>query len=75
MAIHGILQHFVQDENEIVTALEDWSRVCVAMEVLGVEQEEEESFWLILAVITNLGVIAKQMGKDINYVIIVIALW
>jgi len=51
----------LQDENEILTALEDWSRVCVAMEVLGVEQEEEESFWLILAVITNLGVIAKQM--------------
>ena len=45
-----------------MTALEDWGRVCVAMEVLGIEQEEEESFWLILAAITNLGVIAKQMG-------------
>jgi len=51
----------LQDENEIMTALDDWGRVCVAMEVLGIEQEEEESFWLILSAITNLGVIAKQM--------------
>ena len=46
-----------------MTALEDWSRVCVALEVLGVKQEEEEAFWLILAAITDLGVIAKQMGN------------
>jgi len=51
----------LQDDNEIMTALDDWGRVCVAMEVLGIDQEEEESFWLILAAITNLGVIAKQM--------------
>jgi len=57
----------LQDEMEIATALEDWSRVCVAMEVLGVEQEEEEAFWLILAAITNLGVIAKQMEDSNNY--------
>merc|ERR1719369_2456928 len=54
----------LQDENEIMTALEDWGRVCMAMEVLGIEQEEEESFWLILAAITNLGVIAKQMESS-----------
>jgi len=54
----------LQDEHEIMTALEDWGRVCVAMEVLGIEQEEEESFWLILAAITNLGVIAKQMESS-----------
>jgi len=57
----------LQDENEIMTALEDWGRVCVAMEVLGIEQEEEESFWLILAAITNLGVIAKQMETSGSY--------
>eukprot|EP00092_Neocalanus_flemingeri_P063998 GFUD01077554.1.p1 GENE.GFUD01077554.1~~GFUD01077554.1.p1 ORF type:complete len:1054 (-),score=370.42 GFUD01077554.1:113-3274(-) len=57
----------LQDEVEIVTALEDWSRVCVALEVLGVEQEEEEAFWLILAAITNLGVIAKQMEESGRY--------
>jgi myosin-18 len=54
----------LQDETEIMTALEDWGRVCMAMEVLGMEQEEEETFWLILAAITNLGVIAKQMESS-----------
>jgi len=54
----------LQDETEIFTALEDWSRVCVALEVLGVDQEEEEVFWLILAAITNLGVIARQMENS-----------
>ena len=46
----------------MMTALEDWSRVCVAMEVLGVNEGEEEVFWLVLAAITNLGVMAKQIG-------------
>ena len=53
----------LQEEVEMMTALEDWSRVCVAMEVLGVVEEEEEVFWLVLAAITNLGVLAKQIGK------------
>jgi len=57
----------LQDENEIMTALDDWGRVCVAMEVLGIDQEEEESFWLILSAITNLGVIAKQMEVSGSY--------
>lgn len=50
---------------EQLTALEDWSRVCVAMEVLGIDQDEEEAFWLVVAAITDLGVMAKQMGKSI----------
>ena len=49
----------------MMTALEDWSRVCVAMEVLGVDEEEEEVFWLVLAAITNLGVMAKQIGSGL----------
>ena len=55
----------LQDERELATALQDWSRVCVAMEVLGVDQDEEETFWLILAAITDLGVIGQQM-EDTN---------
>ena len=51
----------LQDERELLTALQDWSRVCVAMEVLGIDQDEEETFWLILAAITDLGVLAQQM--------------
>ena len=57
----------LQEEVEMMTALEDWSRVCVAMEVLGVVEEEEEVFWLVLAAITNLGVLAKQIGKNDLY--------
>jgi hypothetical protein len=52
----------VQDEVEIVTALEDWGRVCSAMEVVGLSPEEEDSFWLLLAAITNLGYLATQLG-------------
>ena len=48
----------------MLAALEDWSRVCVAMEVLGVDQGEEEVFWLVLAAITNLGVLSKQIGNS-----------
>ena len=51
----------LQAERELQTALEDWTKVCVAMEVLGFHQEEEETFWLSLAAITDLGVIAKQL--------------
>ena len=46
-----------------MTAVRDWSRVCSAFEVLGVDQEEEEVFWLVLAAITNLGVLATKIGK------------
>ena len=46
-----------------MTAVRDWSRVCAAFEVLGVDQEEEEVFWLVLAAITNLGVLATKIGK------------
>ena len=48
-----------QDEVEVLAALEDWSRVCVAMEVLGVDRQEEEVFWLVIAAITDLGVMAR----------------
>ena len=51
----------LQVEGELETALDDWTKVCVAMEVLGFHQEEEEAFWLILAAITNLGVVVRQM--------------
>ena len=57
----------LQVEAELETALDDWTKVCVAMEVLGFHQEEEEAFWLILAAITDLGVVARQMedtGSD-----------
>ena len=43
----------------MLAALEDWSRVCVAMEVLGVDRQEEEVFWLVIAAITDLGVMAR----------------
>ena len=32
-------------------------------EAEDVDEEEEEVFWLVLAAITNLGVMAKQIGK------------
>ena len=51
----------LQVEGELQTALEDWTKVCVAMEVLGFQQEEEETFWLTLAAITDLGVISRQL--------------
>ena len=57
----------LQVEGELETALDDWTKVCVAMEVLGFHQEEEEAFWLILAAITDLGVVVRQMedtGSD-----------
>jgi len=57
----------LQDEMEQLTALEDWSRVCVAMEVLGIDQDEEEAFWLVVAAITDLGVMAKQMEESKSY--------
>ena len=46
-----------------MAAVKDWSRVCAAFEVLGVDQREEEVFWLVLAAITNLGVLATKIGK------------
>jgi len=51
----------LQDQFELESALEDWSRVVVALEVLGVNQEEEEAFWLVLAAISNLGILAQQI--------------
>ena len=50
-----------------MTALEDWGRVCSAMEVLGLSPEEEDSFWLLLAAITNLGYVATQLGRFFNF--------
>jgi hypothetical protein len=32
------------------------------MEVVGLSPEEEDSFWLLLAAITNLGYLATQLG-------------
>jgi len=55
----------LQDEVEIITALEDWGRVCSAMEVLDLAPEEEDSFWLLLAAITNLGFLATRLGQKI----------
>ena len=49
-----------------MTAVRDWSRVCTAFEVLGVDQKEEEVFWLVLAAITNLGVLTTKIGKYFN---------
>ena len=46
-----------------MAAVKDWSRVCAAFEVLGVDQREEEVFWLVLAAITNLGVLAAKIGE------------
>ena len=57
----------LQDEREQAAALQDWTRVCVAMEVLGIDQDEEESFWLIMAAITDLGVIAQKMEDTSCY--------
>ncbi len=47
-------------------ALEDWGRVCGAMDVLGISPQEEDSFWLLLAAITNLGFLATHLGQNIN---------
>lgn len=47
---------------EIMTALEDWGRVCGAMELLEFTPEEQDSFWIILAAITNLGYIGYCLG-------------
>jgi hypothetical protein len=49
-----------------VRALEDWGRVCGAMDVLGISPQEEDSFWLLLAAITNLGFLATHLGQNIN---------
>ena len=46
-----------------MAAVKDWSRVCAAFEMLGVDQREEEVFWLVLAAITNLGVLASKIGE------------
>ena len=48
---------------EIVTALEDWGRVGEAMEQLKFTSEEQDSFWIVLAAITNLGYVAKCLGE------------
>ena len=48
-----------------MTAVRDWSRVCAAFDVLGVDQKEEEVFWLVLAAITNLGVLTTKIGINI----------
>ena len=63
-----VLSNFLafQDEVELMTAVRDWSRVCTAFEVLGVDQKEEEVFWLVLAAITNLGVLTTKIGKYFN---------
>ena len=42
------------EERELVTALEDWSRVVVALEVLGATPGEEEAFWLVLSININI---------------------
>ncbi len=47
-------------------ALEDWGRVCGAMDVLGISPQEEDSFWLLLAAITNLGFLATHLGQNIH---------
>ena len=60
-----------QDEVEVLAALEDWSRVCVAMEVLGVDRQEEEVFWLVIAAITDLGVMARYRYIYIIYISII----
>ena len=52
----------------MLAALEDWSRVCVAMEVLGVDRQEEEVFWLVIAAITDLGVMARYRYIYIIYI-------
>ncbi len=49
-------------------ALEDWGRVCGAMDVLGISPQEEDSFWLLLAAITNLGFLATHLGQNINII-------
>ena len=54
----------------MLAALEDWSRVCVAMEVLGVDRQEEEVFWLVIAAITDLGVMARYRYIYIIYIIL-----
>jgi len=48
---------------EILTALEDWGRVGEAMDQLKFSSEEQDSFWIILAAITNLGYVAKCLGE------------
>ena len=47
------------------TALEDWGRVCGAMELLQFGEEEQDAFWIILAVITNLGFVAQTIGMGL----------
>ncbi len=49
-------------------ALEDWGRVCGAMDLLGISPQEEDSFWLLLAAITNLGFLATHLGQNINII-------
>lgn len=58
----------LQDEVEIMTALEDWGRVCSAMDLLQFTQEEQDSFWIILAAITNLGYLARclESGESVD---------
>ena len=53
-----------------MAAVKDWSRVCAAFEVLGVDQREEEVFWLVLAAITNLGVLATKIGEYLYTLIV-----
>ncbi|XP_023320885.1 unconventional myosin-XVIIIa [Eurytemora carolleeae] len=58
----------LQDEMEILTALEDWGRVGEAMDQLKFSSEEQDSFWIILAAITNLGYVAKclESGESVD---------
>ena len=53
-----------------MAAVKDWSRVCAAFEVLGVDQREEEVFWLVLAAITNLGVLASKIGEYLYLIVL-----
>jgi hypothetical protein len=53
----------IKEDIEISTALEDWGRVCSAMELLEFGEEEQDAFWIILAVITNLGYITQCLGR------------
>ena len=59
----------LQEEREVSTALEDWGRVCGAMELLNFGEEEQDAFWIILAVITNLGYVTHCLGKFIHLVL------
>lgn len=51
----------LKEDIEVSTALEDWGRVCGAMELLDFGELEQDAFWIILAVITNLGYVTQSL--------------